>query len=272
MSEVLSTQAAAALNKGKFKEALSLYKKIISVEPHSALGYEGASVSLANLEDYHDAMAMAVKALEIDPKSIRARITLAYVYDELGEREKSRNEANSALNINPESAEALACVGTFSFIDSKIDEAIELLEKAVRIDPHLYSAQNNLALAYQKKDRKKYFSQSIAIFRLSPTLKNLFRVIYLTTRFYRYIYILALFFSVIPSIFLGAEVILLISSLLAVLYFVTGIFVAFANKKRQWNEMRVNLLIGLGFVLIGVPLYMLIKIVTIMVKSAAGTI
>jgi type IV pilus assembly protein PilF len=74
-------------------------------------------------------------ALEIDPKSAEAHILLAIVYQAQGEDDKLvEREYKIALRHAPESSQALNNYGTFLFARGRYEEARERLEKAV-LDP-----------------------------------------------------------------------------------------------------------------------------------------
>lgn len=133
MSTAKLNQAKIFLDNANFNKALEVYRNIISSEPQNAVAYQYASVALANLGSYPDALNMSIKALEIDPMLVIPHTTMAIIYDELGEKEKSRQEAKIALDKNQESPDALCCSGILSLIDNRLDDAMQYLEKLSKL-------------------------------------------------------------------------------------------------------------------------------------------
>ncbi len=69
----------------KAKEAISAAERWLELEPESSVAYEIIGICRYNLGDYKAARAPLEKALDLDPKSHNARLTLAYTYGRLGE-------------------------------------------------------------------------------------------------------------------------------------------------------------------------------------------
>jgi tetratricopeptide (TPR) repeat protein len=254
--------AEKLIRKGKLKKALELYNEIIEDDSKCIQAYQGAANVLAALDHYEDAIVMCNRAIEINQNLIIPHTILAIIYNKLGEVEKSREEINIALTIDPNSADALCCYGTILLANNRIDESLEYLERAASRNPSLYKAQLNLAVAYgRKKDSKKVFRQSFTIFFLRPTIKNFLEIILLTTRFYRHIYLLVLLVSGLFALFYGAKIVLVVSSLIMLIYFATGVYIAFVNKQKQWKQMGRNLFLGFAFGLLGGLIYLVIFLI-----------
>lgn len=164
-------QADKKMKDGRYEEALELYNRKILDSPNNALAYQGAAFALFRLKAMEEAIEMSRKALSLDSQLAFAHVILAEAYDELGEIVISREEAKTGYQLDPESAEVLGCYGAFLLIDRKYEEAIPVLEKAVKINPTSYNIYNNLAAAYShKKDKGKVFEQAREMYRLRPSL------------------------------------------------------------------------------------------------------
>lgn len=256
MNNVQLKRAKVLLDKGDFSKALEIYKSVISSEPHNAVAFQYASVALSNLGRYPDALSMSTKALEIDPALVIPHATMALVYDEIGEKEKSRKEAQIALDKDPESPDALCCSGILSLIDNKTDDAIQYLEKAVKIAPSFYLAHYNLATVYQnKKDSRKLFRQTIILFGHKPSIKSLFRLLFFLGRSYKIAYLPVLLLSVLLSPILGDKIILIITLLLTLIWFAGGIYIGMLAEKKQLKQSLFNITGGIGIAILGVILF-----------------
>jgi len=261
MSEPILTQAESLLDNGDFAKALHLFEELIKAEPENAIAYQGASIARLNLDNYSEALELSYKALDLDSMLTIPHTTLAYIYDELGDKAKSREEAKIALSMDIESPEALFCSGFFSLLDNKLDDAIRYLEKAVKIHPSLYLAQYNLATAYQKSgDSKKLLRQTVILFGLKPNARSLLRLMYMLTRAYRFADLPILLVSVILSLRVGARFILAVTALLVLVYLGGGIFIGFMARDRQWKQLLINILMGIGTGLFGLALYFWVAI------------
>lgn len=256
MTKILLSRGESALKSNKSWKAYKIYKEIIKLEPQNAIAYQGASTALQNLGKHDAALDMSRKALEIDQNLVIPHTILANIYAKLGEREKSREEANIAFSANPELPEVLCCFGILSLLEGNLDEALKYLEKAVDKDRSYYFAHHHPAVIYQAKgDIKNLFRQTIILFRLKPSIRNALRLLYLITKLYRFIDFPILLVSVLLSPLLGAEVILFTTLFLILVYFVIGFFIGFADKERQWKEMTMNIIAGFARGLIGFGVY-----------------
>jgi Tfp pilus assembly protein PilF len=269
MDNKVIEKATNELKNNRFAAALGLFNKIINDNPQNALAFQGASVALLNLQKFKDAAEMGNKALEINPKLVIPHTILAYVYDEFGNKEKSRDEAKIAMGIDPTSIDALCCFGIVLLLDNKISEAQEYLEKVVKIDPTNYLAQYNLAVTYEVGGDKKLFQQSIILLRLKPGIKNILKVIYLSTRLHRLLYLSVLLLSGLVGLFLGPEIVFIITFIIMFTYFITGFYVAFGIKGKgvQMKELITNIVLGCAIGIIGIVFYFGIRLILILIKG-----
>ena len=146
-----------------FQEALKLKKDY----PPALLG-----LAIGQAENYdHQAIAMAKKALEGDPKLVEAQELLARMALEDNDNPKAIEEAKKALAIDPNSVEArailasidwlsdkkdtpwdphaakgYAAAGHFFVINRRYEEGIEYYRKALALDPQLDSARSELGV------------------------------------------------------------------------------------------------------------------------------
>jgi tetratricopeptide (TPR) repeat protein len=261
MNEKLLLEANSLLSKGDFQKALKLYRELIGSDPQNALAYQNASVALGDLGNYHEALGMSEKAIEVDSSLVIPHITMAYIHDKLGNKEQSRKEAELALAKDPEMPEALSCMGIFSLMDNRFDDAKRYLEKAVKIKPSFYLAQDYLARVYQSSDSKQLFRQILVLFRLNPNFGNLLRLMFFGSRLYKLVQFPILLLSAFLSPILGAESILVITTLLMVVWFAGGIYIGFMAERKHRGQMLINLLAGIGIGILGLVIYLVMNVV-----------
>lgn len=151
--------AGAVKNQMMFNDASTLLNQAMAVdtdyaEPHAAL-----AILLAL--DYHNAwtghpdeslkraMAHANRAIEMAPEDPFGHYAASVVASFLKDFDRSSREIENALALSPNHAPTINAKGVLLLYSGKADEAIPLIERAMRLDPG-YSQQylHFLGLAY----------------------------------------------------------------------------------------------------------------------------
>ncbi len=146
-------------------EARALFRRALDADPGSASAHIGLGEAhrqalrygwaespereLAQLED------AAREALRADAASAGGHQLLGYAYQLRGRLNLALAEYARALELNPNDAESYAGYGlTLMFVGGRTDDALEALETARRLDPHMRPSDSvrsrswTLALAY----------------------------------------------------------------------------------------------------------------------------
>ncbi len=108
-------QAVEAYNKGQFKQAIDLYGQIIQVLPTFAPAYNG--------------LGLAVKG-------------------DVGDEEKAIEYFKLAIHYDPQYAQSYDNLGRIYYERQDFDLAQASFEKALKLDPNLYSSRSSLAWIY----------------------------------------------------------------------------------------------------------------------------
>jgi adenylate cyclase len=125
-------------------EARKLFEKAIEADPKYARAY----VNLGLLH-YHEwrywgldrnrnmalALELAREAITLDDASAGAHILIALVLQWRGEHEAANREADRALSMGGLQAETLGNMGAYLWWATRFREAVDVLERAVRLDP-----------------------------------------------------------------------------------------------------------------------------------------
>jgi len=116
--------------RGRHKEAIEEFKKIISIDPYNIKAYNGMGVSYDLMGDFPRAMESYQKALDLNPN-------LSFVENNLG----------------------------FSYLlQGNHDEAVTAFKKAIALNGQDSRVHNNLGLAYAMKDQ---FDLAMAEFKIA---------------------------------------------------------------------------------------------------------
>jgi TolB-like protein len=118
-------------------------------EAYTALWGYGGTEELPHGVARRKALAAVRRALDIDPDLVRARMVLGIVkwrfdWDARG----AMNEYLKVLEINPNHAPTLARIAGIETFRGRFEEAIELFERANRLDPLNPLITHNLSLSY----------------------------------------------------------------------------------------------------------------------------
>jgi Flp pilus assembly protein TadD len=129
---------------GHHKEAEEAYQRALSIQPKSATILNDLGVSRYLMGRYDDAAEAFLKAFKIEPDNRRICNNLGLALYKLGRTE----DAIEAFRRGGDQASAFNNVGYLAMKDSKLDEAVAALEKAVEAKPSYYDrAQRNLERA-----------------------------------------------------------------------------------------------------------------------------
>jgi len=105
--------------RGRHKEAIEEFKKVISIDPYNIKAYNGMGVSYDLMGDFPRAMESYQKALDLNPNVSFVQNNLGYSY----------------------------------ILQGNLDEAITAFQKAVALNDQESRVHNNLGLAYAMKDQ-----------------------------------------------------------------------------------------------------------------------
>lgn len=176
MSNIIVRAESARKNK-KLNLAKQLYEKVLETEPENIVALEGLAECFYSLGNLEGALSICIKALEIDTTLLFPHIIPAYIYDDLGDKNKSRIEAQAALNLKPDSPDALCCYGIILMLNKEFDDAIIYFERSTKTDPNMYLAHYNLSVCYYNtRDFKNHYRQAKTLFQLKPNFRSFFRL------------------------------------------------------------------------------------------------
>jgi adenylate cyclase len=128
------------------RKALELNLAAVDADPDSPFGYIGLAFAYPRAaygwldmdgdEGLRRAEEAAEKALALDPDNYDAHYARAFVYARRGEQELAIQRYKVALDLNPSAANVMAALSSPLMYSGRVDEALEVLERAVRLDPH----------------------------------------------------------------------------------------------------------------------------------------
>src|SRR5574341_873832 len=105
--EELLKQADILYNQSKLKDAIKYYDKALDLDPKNVKALYNKGLSLDNLGTYKEAITYYDKVLAIDPNDIAALNNKGAALDDLGRYEEAITYYDKALAIDPNDVYAL---------------------------------------------------------------------------------------------------------------------------------------------------------------------
>ena len=127
-------------------KALELNLKAVEADPNAPYGYIGLAFLYPRAEygwldvDGPTGLAMAEeaaeKALALDPDNYDAHYARGFIHERRGEQDQAIDRYRRALELNPNAANVMAALSSPMLYSGRTEEALELMQMAVRLDPH----------------------------------------------------------------------------------------------------------------------------------------
>ena len=122
---------------------------VLASAPQDSEGLTLRGWSLINQNEYDEGIAELKKAIEANPKNIRAYIELASVYIRQKDNAGAERILKQALEANPQSTQARIALGDFRLMTGKTDDAEVEYKRAMELEPQNESLYLKLAGFYQ---------------------------------------------------------------------------------------------------------------------------
>ncbi len=153
--ELTQLEKAARLdfNEGRYAEAEAGFLDYLHYMPQSVPCLCNLGVLKLAMKNYSEAEHYLEKALAIDEKSGLANYLLGRAYFLQDKMDQALEKLERGLNFEPQNAKAHNCIGVISSRKGWVDRAERAFVNAVSIDPKYGDAHFNLAVLYARKDQ-----------------------------------------------------------------------------------------------------------------------
>lgn len=155
-------------NKGRFDDAIALYRKAIELSPNLADAHNNLGFALNVTEQPDEAIAACRQAIRINPNYAEAYINLGNALQGKGQLNDAITCYRQAVNLRPDLAQAHSNLGNVLMNTGQIDDAIVCHQQAIRLRPDLAEAHYNLGIALEDKGK---FDEAIAATKHAIELK-----------------------------------------------------------------------------------------------------
>jgi superkiller protein 3 len=161
--------------KGGYSEAIPVFRRALELFPNQKAEikkafnikecYYGLALALFQTDKLDEVLGNIQKAIEISPKYFDAFYLLGNYYNKKGEQDKALEIYNNALTMAKEDEELFKIhfiVGITNRIMNRLNESIESLEKAVKLNPRFVGAVLELGNTYI---RNNMYSESVSLYK-----------------------------------------------------------------------------------------------------------
>ncbi len=143
--------ALMAYRKRAYKKTIASCERLLATFPYYGDAYTLLGIVHAKKKDYQQAIIYFQKALSIQPRELFALVHLGRAYQQLGEKKKALEVEAQLRNIPLTEARDMNLVSVFYLDGENWEAAIQLLQRAVVLEPTYYQALGKLGFAYKEK-------------------------------------------------------------------------------------------------------------------------
>ncbi|MGE0448959.1 MAG: tetratricopeptide repeat protein [Vicinamibacterales bacterium] len=115
-------------------DAMKSFQAALRDDPRWVPALVGMARAMSS-EDPPQAVAVATKALEINPSSVPAHLFIAAESADAGRRDEARASIQKALDVNPSSLEALSLLAAVAYVEDEPQEFESSISRALAISP-----------------------------------------------------------------------------------------------------------------------------------------
>jgi Flp pilus assembly protein TadD len=134
----------------KYEEAARQLRALIDLAPHWPDPYYDMGLVYLRQSVHPKARSMFEKVLELDPGQNTARMNLAFIHRELGNRHGALSILQEAVEWDPQHVGAWMNLGMLYGEARQFDQAIDSFEKVLELDPNNHQAFAQLAMSYEQ--------------------------------------------------------------------------------------------------------------------------
>jgi tetratricopeptide (TPR) repeat protein len=176
LSLILQTGQAQYLIAGnKINEAKQLYETMVLRYPTAERLRYAFGVFLADLGENEKAIEQFRKEIELNPRSVRPRIGLAYLGYKFGIVSDALTIAQEAVNLQPEFSLAHYYLGNLLIKAGKIEQGVHELEISKKLDPNSSIIRYSLAQIYLRLQRKEEAAKEQQMFNRLKEIEDSIR-------------------------------------------------------------------------------------------------
>ncbi len=156
----------------RWKDSLALFTAAIKADPHP-VSYNNIAVCHLDRREYELAIEPLSRAIELDPRYVKAYINRITAYQKTGRMEEAKADLSQMVKVEPRNAEGYNCRADVLLDLQRYDEAISDFTSAIKLSPNAPNSYNNRATArFMKGDYAAATEDCRKAITLNPNYAN----------------------------------------------------------------------------------------------------
>lgn len=132
----------------KPNKAIQWLNKVIQINPNFENAHYNMGDSFSKLEKYPNAIKSFKKVIELNSKNENAYHALGNIYRFLNKKKEALIFYKNFINLNPKDTDWINKIGLYFIENKKLDDAISILKKGLKIDKHNWHINGSLHQAF----------------------------------------------------------------------------------------------------------------------------
>lgn len=152
---------------GRHKESIKLAEQLLFENPDCVEALEEIADNYVSLDEYEKAKKACERALKLDEESYTAKYILGFIHSQKQQWKQAVQFLKSSNTIQGNNPEILRCLGWALFNGGKRTQGIVILERSLNIDPENSLTLCDLGICYMQM---KNFDKSIQLLKRAMQL------------------------------------------------------------------------------------------------------
>jgi tetratricopeptide (TPR) repeat protein len=152
---------------GQFEEAMSCFDKALEIDPKNVRAWISRGNLFLDQKLFNEAISCYNKAIEIEPGNKKYWYNIGFALQKSDKFEESLEYFNYSLKIDPKYVKALTAKGSSLSQLSRYEEALLCVDKALEINPEYVDALREKGVALDELNKKEealiFFDKAIEI-------------------------------------------------------------------------------------------------------------
>ena len=163
-SKLLAALGECYFMAGKVDNAKDTFQTLIQVDP-SARSYAFMALCYRHQGRFDEAVKYLEQGLKADPHDVSCLYNLGYIAGRQGQYDLGEKWLKQALDVDPNYAEALLELADLKMHEKKFEEALALLRKCARLQPHAAPVYYRLQAAERALHQTEAAGRDLKIFQ-----------------------------------------------------------------------------------------------------------
>lgn len=138
---------------GEKKKAIAAYRKALELDKSNAMAHYNLGVVYAKEKDLPKSIEEWEAALKTDNKDEIILNSLAWAYEKVGKKKEALVMLDQSIKLSPYASKTHFTSGRIKHDIGEIDDAIDSLKKAIRLDSNYGDAYYRLGLSYDSQNQ-----------------------------------------------------------------------------------------------------------------------